>query len=53
MPTSAPERPALLQVDSLVAGYGKIIVLHGVDLVVNEAEIVAVTMEVTAYVATL
>jgi branched-chain amino acid transport system ATP-binding protein len=38
---SAAEPRALLKVDGLVAGYGKITVLHGVDLVVNEAEIVA------------
>lgn len=41
MRTSAAEPEALLKVGGLVAGYGKIIVLHGVDLVVNEAEIVA------------
>ena len=41
MPISAAEPRALLQVDGLVTGYGKITVLHGVDMVVNEAEIVA------------
>ncbi len=39
MPTSAPE--ALLQVSGLSAGYGKIGVLHGIDLVIGKAEIVA------------
>jgi len=39
MPTSAPE--PLLQVKGLSAGYGKIGVLKGVDLVVNPGEIVA------------
>src|ERR1700748_954979 len=37
--TSAPE--ALLAVSSLEAGYGKIRVLHGVDLVVAQGEVVA------------
>ncbi len=41
MPISAAEPRVLLQVDGLVAGYGKITVLHGVTLVVHEAEIVA------------
>lgn len=41
MRISAAEPRALLKVDGLVAGYGKITVLHGVDLVANEAEIVA------------
>jgi branched-chain amino acid transport system ATP-binding protein len=39
VPTSAPE--ALLQVSGLSAGYGKIGVLHGIDLVIGKAEIVA------------
>ena len=41
MPISAAESRPLLQVNGLVTGYGKITVLHGVDMVVNEAEIVA------------
>jgi len=41
VPISAAEPRALLQVDGLVTGYGKITVLHGVGMVVNEAEIVA------------
>ena len=41
MRTSADEPRELLKVDGLVTGYGKITVLHGVDLVVNRAEIVA------------
>jgi branched-chain amino acid transport system ATP-binding protein len=36
---SSPE--ALLSVAGLTAGYGKIIVLHGVDLTVRSGEIVA------------
>lgn len=39
MPISAPE--PLLSVTGLVAGYGKITVLHGVDLVIRPGEIVA------------
>ena len=39
MLTSAPE--ALLAVNSLEAGYGKIRVLHGVDLAVAQGEVVA------------
>ena len=39
MPTSAPE--SLLVVAGLEAGYGKIGVLHGVDLAVNGGEVVA------------
>jgi branched-chain amino acid transport system ATP-binding protein len=39
--TLAAEPGGLLQVNGLVTGYGKITVLHGVDLVVNDAEIVA------------
>lgn len=39
MPTSAPEN--LLAIAGLTAGYGKITVLHGVDLVVRPGEIVA------------
>lgn len=39
MPISAPE--PLLSVAGLVAGYGKITVLHGVDLIVRPGEIVA------------
>ena len=39
MPTSAPE--SLLVVAGLEAGYGKIGVLHGVDLVVGGGEVVA------------
>ena len=39
MPTSAPE--PLLQVSGLAAGYGKIIVLEGVDLTIGAGEIVA------------
>ena len=39
MPTSAPE--PLLSVAGLTAGYGKIGVLHGVDLVIRAGEIVA------------
>lgn len=41
MRTSADEPQELLKVNGLVTGYGKITVLHGVDLVVNKAEIVA------------
>jgi len=41
VPISAAETRPLLQVNGLVTGYGKITVLHGVDMVVNEAEIVA------------
>ncbi len=41
MPISGAEPRPLLEVAGLVAGYGKIVVLHGVDLVVQEAEIVA------------
>jgi branched-chain amino acid transport system ATP-binding protein len=44
VPISAPERllPApLLSVAGLTAGYGKIIVLHGVDLFIRPGEIVA------------
>ncbi len=39
MLTSAPE--VLLAVSSLEAGYGKIRVLHGVDLMVAQGEVVA------------
>ena len=39
MPISAPE--ALLRVSSLSAGYGKIGVLHGIDLAIGAGEIVA------------
>ncbi len=39
MPTSAPE--SLLSVAGLTAGYGKITVLHGVDLTIRPGEIVA------------
>ncbi len=39
MPTSAPE--LLLTVTGLTAGYGKITVLHGVDLTIRPGEIVA------------
>ena len=39
MPISAPE--PLLSVAGLEAGYGKIAVLHGVDLVIRPAEVVA------------
>jgi len=39
VPTSAPE--PLLTVASLTAGYGKITVLHGVDLAIRPGEIVA------------
>ena len=39
MPISAPD--ALLDVDALEAGYGKIGVLHGVDLEVGRGEVVA------------
>ena len=39
MPISAPE--ALLDVRGLQAGYGKVQVLHGVDLTIGKAEIVA------------
>ena len=39
MPISAPE--ALLSVAGLTAGYGKIVVLHGVDLAIRPGEIVA------------
>jgi branched-chain amino acid transport system ATP-binding protein len=35
-----PGHPPLLQVQGLEAGYGKIRVLHGVDLVVREGEVV-------------
>lgn len=41
MPISAPERTPLLEVEGLTAGYGKIAVLEGVDLVVGAGEIVA------------
>jgi branched-chain amino acid transport system ATP-binding protein len=40
VPTSAPEQP-LLSVAGLIAGYGKITVLHGVDLTIRPGEIVA------------
>ncbi len=39
MPTSAPE--SLLTIAGLTAGYGKITVLHGVDLTIRPGEIVA------------
>ena len=39
MPISAAEN--LLTVSGLVAGYGKIVVLHGVDLTVKKGEVVA------------
>jgi branched-chain amino acid transport system ATP-binding protein len=39
VPTSAPD--VLLDVAGLTAGYGKIAVLHGVDLVIRSGEIVA------------
>ena len=39
MPISAAN--VLLDVTGLTAGYGKIIVLHGVDLNVREAEVVS------------
>jgi branched-chain amino acid transport system ATP-binding protein len=39
VPTSAAE--ILLDVKGLNAGYGKIVVLHGVDMVVREGEVVA------------
>ncbi|HZY22202.1 MAG TPA: ATP-binding cassette domain-containing protein, partial [Beijerinckiaceae bacterium] len=39
MPTSAAE--ALLQVQGVDAGYGKIGVLHGVDLAIAAGEVVA------------
>ncbi len=39
MPISAPEH--LLSVTGLTAGYGKIVVLHGVNLVIHPGEIVA------------
>jgi branched-chain amino acid transport system ATP-binding protein len=39
VPTSAAE--PLLQVKGLNSGYGKIVVLHGVDMVVREGEVVA------------
>jgi branched-chain amino acid transport system ATP-binding protein len=39
MPTSAPE--ALLAIEGLASGYGKIGVLHGIDLKVREREVVA------------
>ena len=39
MPISAPE--PLLQVNGLSAGYGKIVVLEGVDLTIGAGEIVA------------
>ena len=39
MPISGAE--PLLAVSGLVAGYGKIVVLHGIDLVVKQGEIVA------------
>ena len=45
MPISAPDAaapaPPLLAVEGLSAGYGKIGVLHGIDLTVGEREIVA------------
>ena len=43
MPTSAvePLPPPLLQVQGLQAGYGKILVLHGVDFTVGRGEVVA------------
>ena len=40
MPISAPER-SLLEVKGLEAGYGKIAVLHGVDLRIGAGEVVA------------
>jgi branched-chain amino acid transport system ATP-binding protein len=39
MPTLA--REPLLQIKGLSAGYGKIVVLHGIDLIVNAGEMVA------------
>jgi hypothetical protein len=39
VPISAPEAE-LLEVRGLVAGYGKIVVLHGVDLTVRPGEVV-------------
>ena len=39
MPISAPDAP-LLEVRGLVAGYGKIVVLHGVDLAIRPGEVV-------------
>ncbi len=39
MPISAPEAD-LLEIRGLVAGYGKIVVLHGVDLAVRQGEVV-------------
>jgi len=41
VPISAPEIAPLLQVEGLSAGYGKIGVLHGIDLAVAQGEIVA------------
>lgn len=42
MPISVAEPHALLQVQGLFTGYGKIIILYGVDLTVNETEMGAV-----------
>ena len=45
MPISGPERrasdvPRLLEVRGLEAGYGKIRILHGVDLAIGPGEVV-------------
>ena len=41
VPKNSPDTAPLLAVSGLVSGYGKIIVLHGVNMVVNRGEIVA------------
>lgn len=41
MPISAPEGEPLLQVAGLTAGYGKIAVLHGIDITIRAGEAVA------------
>ncbi len=41
MPISAPDFPPLLDVRGLQTGYGKISVLHGIDLTIGTGEIVA------------
>jgi branched-chain amino acid transport system ATP-binding protein len=41
VPISAPEGEPLLQVTGLTAGYGKIAVLHGIDMTIRTGEAVA------------
>ena len=51
MPTSAAE--PLLQVKGLNSGYGKIVVLHGVDFHVDEGEVVTLLGKSDADIAAL